>query len=90
MQLHASQQGLEAVLLQRDCEDSLLHPIHYASWKTSPTEDRSSFELEVLAIVKALRKFRIYLLGILFKIVTDCKAFVATMTKKDACLRVAH
>lgn len=83
--------GLGAVLLQKDPEDGFFHPTDYASWKTSPAEEKyTSFELEVLAVVKALRKFRIYLLGIPFKIVTDCKAFTWTVKKKDSCLRVSH
>lgn len=87
----ASRLGLGAILLQRDGEDNQLHPVYYASWKTKGAEERySSFELEVLAIIKALRKFRVYLLGISFRIITDCKAFVQTMSKKDACPRVAH
>lgn len=87
----ASQYGLGAILMQKDTEDNSWHPIHYASWKTIGAEERyTSYELEVLAIIKALRKFRVYLLGIPFRIITDCKAFVQTMSKKDACLRVAH
>lgn len=49
-----------------------------------------SYELEVLAIVKALVKFRVYLLGIPFKIITDCRAFALTMHKRDLCVRVAR
>lgn len=82
---------LGAVLLQKDADDSKLHPIYFASWKTSPTEENyTSFDLEMLAVVKASQKFRVYLLNIKFKIVTDCNAFVWTMKKKNPCLRVAH
>lgn len=31
-----------------------------------------------------------YLLGIHFKIITDCKAFTLTLNKKDLCVRVAR
>ena len=87
----ASRQGLGAILLQRNSEDGLQHPVYYASWKTSPVEERyTSYELEILAVVKALGKFRVYLLGINFKIVTDCRAFVQTMSKKDTCLRISR
>lgn len=87
----ACMSGLGAVLLQKDPDDGRLHPVYYASWKTSPTEERyTSYELEMLAVVKALKKFRVYLLNIKFKIVTDCSAFVWTMKKKDLCLRVSH
>ena len=45
--------------------------------KKTKKEERNymSYELEALAIVEALRKFRVYLLGIQFKIITDCAAF---------------
>ena len=54
------------------------------SRKTKPNEQKNhSYELEVLAIVEALKKWRIYLLAYLFKIVTDCKAFKMTMSKEE-------
>lgn len=87
----ASKLGYGAILLQKNSEDQKLHPIYYASGKTSPAEEKyTSYELEVLAIVKALKKFRVYLLGIEFKIVTDCRAFTLTMSKRDLCVRVAR
>jgi len=87
----ASMYGYGAMLLQRSDDDQLFHPIYYASGKTTVAEEKyPSYELEVLAIVKALRKFRVYLLGISFKIVTDCRAFAMTMGKKDLCVRVAR
>lgn len=92
-QLHtdASMYGYGAILLQRNAEDGKMHPVYYASGKTTPAESRyTSYELEVLAIIKALRKFRVYLLGIPFKILTDCRAFALTMRKRDLCVRVAR
>lgn len=78
--------GYGAILLQRDVDDQLLHPVYYASRKTTESEQKyHSYELEVLAIVKALKKFWVYLLGIPFKIVTDCRAFTLIMNKKDLC-----
>jgi len=87
----ASIDGYGAILLQKNEEDGAFHPVYYASGKTSTAERRyTSYELEVLAITKALVKFRVYLLGINFKIVTDCRAFTLTMNKKDLCVRVAR
>jgi len=60
-----------------------MHPVYYTSRKTTPAECKSSYELEVLAIIEALKKFRTYLLGIKFKVVTDCSAFQKTLNKKD-------
>jgi len=54
------------------------------SRKTTDAEEKyPSYELEVLAIVQALKKWRIYLLGRKIKIVTDCNAFAMTMRKND-------
>jgi len=51
--------------------------------KTTPAESRySSYELEVLAIIKALKKFHVYLLGIACTIVTDCHVFTFIMSKR--------
>ncbi|EFN72599.1 Retrotransposable element Tf2 155 kDa protein type 3, partial [Camponotus floridanus] len=84
-ELHAdaSMYVFGAKLLQKDSTDQMLHPVYYAS-KTTPAEEKySSYELKVLAIVKALKRFHAYLLGIKFKIITDCRAFAQTMTKRD-------
>ncbi|GFU36130.1 retrovirus-related Pol polyprotein from transposon 297 [Trichonephila clavipes] len=76
----ASMDGLDAVLLQRSPDDNSLHPIYYMSRKTSETERKyTSYELEVLAIIEALKKFKVYILGMPFKIITDCNAFTKTM-----------
>jgi len=65
----ASSVGYGAVLLQRS-SDKKLHPIFYFSKRTTDTESRyHSFELETLAIIYALRRFRTYLQDIKFKIV---------------------
>ncbi|GFW18652.1 retrovirus-related Pol polyprotein from transposon 17.6 [Trichonephila clavipes] len=59
----ASSLGFGAVLLQKS-DDGLFHPIHYFSRKTTvQLEKYSSYELEVLDIIEALKKFRSYLFG---------------------------
>lgn len=66
-----------------------MHPVYYMSKKTTPTESKySSYDLEVLVVVIALKKFRVYLLGIQFEIITDCSAFQQTMNKKDIVPRI--
>jgi len=63
LQTDASAQGFGAVLLQRK-EDKKLHPIFYFSKETTKDEAKChSFELETLAIIYALRRFRIYVQG---------------------------
>jgi len=87
----ASRFGFGSILMQLDVNDNKFHPVYFASGKTSPAEENyTSYELEVLAIIKSLKKFRVYLLGISFTIVTDCQAFQMTMNKKDLCVRVAR
>ncbi|KAK7865588.1 hypothetical protein R5R35_010119 [Gryllus longicercus] len=78
----ASKLGYGAVLLQKKPDEKYFHPVHYMSRKTSEGEKKwCSYELEVLAIIEALKKIKVYLLGIRFKIITDCHAFQKTLGK---------
>lgn len=87
----ASKEGYGAVLLQKRKEDSYFHPVYYFNKKTSEHEKNyHSFELEVLAVIKAVQKFRVYLLGIKFKLVTDFEAFRKTLYKKDVTPKIAR
>ena len=87
----ASKDGLGACMLQKDPEDGQFHPIFFVSFKTTSAEEKlSSYELEVLAIVRALGKLRVYLLGLTFKIYTDCKAFELTMNKRELSSKIAR
>lgn len=85
----ASMHGYSAILMQMG-SDNKLHTVYYASGKTTRAESKySSYELEILAIIKALKRFRIYLEGLeYFTIVTDCNVFATTMEKKHLCVRV--
>ncbi|GFS60296.1 retrovirus-related Pol polyprotein from transposon 17.6 [Trichonephila clavipes] len=79
----ACKQGYGAILLP-EAEDGKLHPVYYMSKKTNTAEEKyDSYELEVLAIINALKKFRVYLLGQHFKIATDCSAFQKAMQKRS-------
>ena len=83
-QLHcdASSLGYGAVLLQRQ-DDERFHPVAYFSKSTTSQESRyHSFELETLAIISALRRFRVHLEGIPFTIITDCSSLTLTLSKK--------
>lgn len=87
----ASKYGYGAILLQKSVDDQMLHPVQFMSRRTKIHEEKyHSYELEVLAIIEALKKWRVYLLGIPFKIVTDCSAFKMTMDKEDVPPRVSR
>lgn len=87
----ASSLGVGGILLQWQENPRVLKPVAYYSRQTTPEERHlHSYELETLAIVCSLRKFRIYLLGIRFKIVTDCHALRTTLVKRDLVPRIAR
>lgn len=77
----ASKHGYGAILMQRNKDDNAFHPVCYTTGKPTPDKKKfDSYQLEVLAIVKALEKFQVYLWGTEFKIVTDCQAFTMAST----------
>ncbi|CAG9137171.1 unnamed protein product [Plutella xylostella] len=87
----ASKIGVGGILLQRCSANDAFRPVAYYSRQTSPEEKNfHSYELETLAVVCSLRKFRIYLLGKKFKIITDCSALRSTFSKRDLIPRVAR
>lgn len=91
-QLHtdASKFGVAGILLQRKGSE-LWRPVAYFSRQTSTDEMKlHSFELETLAVVSSLNKFRTYLIGIKFTIVTDCNALRSTFTKRDLIPRISR
>lgn len=78
----ASNLGFGAILLQRQ-NDNQLYPIYYYSKRTTKQEKNyHSYELEFLAIVYAIRKFRVYLLGTDLVIRTDCSVVKLALEKK--------
>lgn len=92
-QLHtdACKVGLAGILMQRSNKDKPFNAVAYYSRQTSPEESKfTSYDLETLAVVVSLQRFRVYLLGIPFTIVTDCNSLRATFEKKDTLVRVAR
>lgn len=86
----ASSYGYGAILLQRS-KDNLMHPVMYFSKRTTEIESRyHSYELEMIAIIYALERFRVYLQGIYFTIVTDCNAIKLAINKKDINPRISR
>lgn len=83
--------GVAGILMQRRDKDSPFNAVAYYSKQTSPEEAKfTSYDLETLAVVSSLQRFRVYLLGIPFTIVTDCNSLRATFEKKDTLPRVAR
>lgn len=87
----ASSLGVGGILMQWQREARVLKPVAYFSRQTTPEEKHlHSYELETLAVVCSLKKFRVYLLGIHFKVFTDCAALRTTLTKRDLIPRIAR
>jgi hypothetical protein len=73
LQTDASKIGAGAVLLQKDDQGSI-RPVSFASWLFNPAQrNYSTTERELLAIVKATRKWKPYLYMRKFLIETDHK-----------------
>lgn len=90
MHCDASSLGFGSVLLQKQ-SDSKYHPVSYFSKRSTEVESKyHSYELECLAIVYALKRFRIYLTGLHFKIITDCNSIKLALSKKDINPRIAR
>lgn len=86
----ASKYGLAGILIQKD-QLGNSRPIAYFSRKTSMEEQKyHAYELETLAVIASLHRFRVYLLGVKFILVTDCSALRATFTKRDLIPRIAR
>ena len=91
-QLHtdASARGYGAILMQRQ-SDYIFKPVMYFSRKSTEAEAKMhSFELETLAVVNAGQRFRIYLYGMHFVVITHCSALKQTMEKQDVHARIAR
>lgn len=87
----ASSLGLGGILMQWQGNPRTLKPVAYFSRQTTPEERHMhSYELETLAVVCSLKKFRVYLLGINFTVFTDCNALRTTLTRRDLIPRIAR
>lgn len=87
----ASKVGVGGILMQRSSSDEPFHPVAFYSRQTSPEEKNfHSYELETLAVICSLKKFRVFLLGQHFRIVSDCHALRTTFAKRDLIPRIAR
>ena len=86
----ASKLGLSGILMQKQ-DNNALHPVAYFSRQTTKEEQRyHSYELETLAVISSLHRFRVFVLGTTFKIITDCSALRATFVKRDLSPRIGR
>lgn len=87
----ASRIGLAGILTQRNDNETKEWTIAYFSRQTRLTEQcYHSFELEALAVVESVKRFRHYLLGKHFILVTDCSAVKHALEKKEINMRIAR
>lgn len=90
IQCDASATGVGSVLYQVS-DDGQEHPIAYMSKKlNSAQRNYSVTELECLAAVLSLKKFRQYVEGMPFKVVTDHASLKWLMSQKDLAGRLAR
>ncbi|UYV66240.1 hypothetical protein LAZ67_4000948 [Cordylochernes scorpioides] len=79
----ASLQGIAGILKQQH-PDGTLHPVQYYSRALRPHEKNYTItELECLAVIDSVEKFRIYLAGVRFTIFTDHHALQWLKTIKN-------
>ena len=86
----ASSIALAAILLQKQ-DSGQWAPISYFSQATNKAEAQyHSYELEMLAVVKSIERFHIYLYGLHFTVVTDCHAVTYAVHKAQLNPRIAR
>lgn len=87
----ASSLGFGGCLLQKQEDDGVFHPIMYFSKRATAAESKyHSFELETVALIYSLNRFRVYLHGLKFTIVTDCNALKQTLAKQELNAKISR
>lgn len=90
LQCDASNSGIGAVLFQLDDNNEEKPLFFYSSKLTKSEKNYSVTERECLAVVKAVKKFRPYLEGYEFNIITDHHSLKWLMSTKDLSGRLAR
>jgi transposase InsO family protein len=90
LQTDASSLAIGAVLQQRD-EKGNPKPLAFASRALNPAESRyMTQEIECLAVIFGLQKFRVYLLGNHFTLYTDHQALISVRSKPSPSARITR
>lgn len=90
MQCDASNSGIGALLFQEDDNREERPVYQYSAKLTSAEKNYSVTERECLAVVKAIKKFRPYIEGYTFNIITDHSSLKWLMSTKDLSGRLAR
>lgn len=86
----ASSLGLAGVLLQ-STDGRTWHPVSFYSRHCTEAESKyHSSELEVLAAVESLDRFRVHVLGKHIRLITDCAALAKVKEKTELNRRIAR
>jgi len=86
----ASAVAIAGILLQKQ-KSGQWAPIAFFSQATNNAESKyHSFELEMLAILRTIERFHIYLYGLNFTVITDCYALVHAINKANINPRIAR
>lgn len=85
----ASRTGVGGILLQ-DHENKEQVVAYYSRHTTCSEQNYHPFELEALAVVSCVKRFRHYLAGIHLKILIDCSVVRGALNKKELTQRIAR
>ena len=90
LQTDASSVGIAAVLSQQD-DQQVERPVAYFSRQLLPRETRyATAEQECLAVVEAVKHFRVYLTGVPFRVQTDHRCLMYLDKLKDESSRLTR
>lgn len=89
IQTDASDTGIGAILTQGEGKEEKV--VAYMSQKLSSTQRKyGASERECLAVIEAIYKFRPYIEGVHFKVITDCSSLIWLMSLRDPTSRLAR
>lgn len=78
------------MMLQHGKDGNFKH-VGFFCRQTSETESKwHSYELETLTVVETLKRYLTYLMGLHFKVVTDCSAIKCAANKKELVPKIAR